>query len=301
MLTWADEETFEIGGIEYACRPTGRRFKSEPGRFCLLKSRRDVEHYVALLQQLQPRRIVEIGTYDGGSSALFAEIARPEKIVTIDRRATPSKALTHFISTRGFQDIVSAYCMVDQGDGSRVRAVLHDAMPNQRIDLVVDDASHLVALTGATFNCLFPHLRPGGTYAIEDWSWAHTAPLGFWRNTDETPLSVLVIELILACASSPHVVSNVDVFGNIALITRGDATLDPTTFDVAACIDPKGAALMTALKSATDTRSINLTAIVPPASPRTNGAGRWSLAASVPPPLAGQGLGAPGREAVRQP
>ena len=43
------------------------------------------------------------------------------------------------------------------------------------IDLVVDDASHLYEQTKATFAMLFPLVRPGGNYVIEDWSWAHWA------------------------------------------------------------------------------------------------------------------------------
>jgi hypothetical protein len=42
------------------------------------------------------------------------------------------------------------------------------------LDLVVDDCSHLYEPTRASFNELFPRLRPGGAYVIEDWVWAHT-------------------------------------------------------------------------------------------------------------------------------
>ena len=41
------------------------------------------------------------------------------------------------------------------------------------LDLVVDDASHTYEETKASFEFLFPLLRPGGIYVIEDWSWAH--------------------------------------------------------------------------------------------------------------------------------
>ena len=41
------------------------------------------------------------------------------------------------------------------------------------LDLVVDDASHAYEETKTSFEVLFPLLRPGGIYVIEDWSWAH--------------------------------------------------------------------------------------------------------------------------------
>ena len=145
---------------------------------------------------------------------------------------------------RGFSGIVTPYCGLDQGDVVRLREVIGEAFRGQRLDLVVDDASHLVDLTRRTFNCLFPHLRPGGTYVIEDWSWAHTATFGPWSRSGELPLTVLLFELILACAHLPSVVSNVNVSRSSVLVTRGNAELDAATFDISTCYDKKGRALV---------------------------------------------------------
>jgi hypothetical protein len=247
VLTWREDESFELGGIEYVCRPMGGRFKSGPGRFCLLKPRREVERYEEILADLEPRRIVEVGMYDGASAAFFSEIARPEKLVTIDRRPEPTQALTDFIAARGFGEVLSPYCGVDQGDAARLRAILAEAFHGEPLDFVVDDASHLVDLTRTTFNCIFPHLRPGGTYVIEDWAWAHTALFGPWSTSDERPLTVFIFELILACAHVPAVVSSVNVSTFSALVTRGDAELDPDEFDISTCYGPRGRALVTSL------------------------------------------------------
>ena len=40
-----------------------------------------------------------------------------------------------------------------------------------RLDLVIDDASHELHATKASFETLFPLLRSGGWYIIEDWIW----------------------------------------------------------------------------------------------------------------------------------
>jgi hypothetical protein len=179
----------------------------------------------------------------------MAETARPDQLITVDRRATPSDALVHFIATRGFSKTVTPFCGVDQGNATRLRQVLSATLDDEPLDLVIDDASHLVDLTRRTFNCLFPRLRPGGTYAIEDWAWAHTAKAGIWLTTEHTPLTVFIFELILACAHAPGALSNVNVFGNMALITRGDAELDAETFDVSSYCNGKGRALVPDLVS----------------------------------------------------
>ena len=244
MLTWTATDAFELGGSEYVCRPIRGRFPSEPGRFCLVKPRWQVEAYEALLRELSPQAIVEVGMWDGASAAFFAEIARPKKLVTIDRRPAPSAALIDFMAREEFASTMAAYCGVDQGDAARLSEILSAEFGDEPLDLVVDDASHLVGLTRQTFNCLFPHLRPGGTYLIEDWSWAHNAlgACGEWG--DEVPLTVLVFELILACAHRPTLISNVNVYQNWALVTRGDAEIAPGSFDLSRCYGPRGRALI---------------------------------------------------------
>ena len=161
VLTWSSEDTFEIGSTTFVCRPMEGRFASEPGRFCLLKPRHEVDWYERFLRDQAPRTIFEVGSYDGASSAFFAEIARPATLVTIDRRPTPSPALIDFIERRGFGAVMSAYCGVDQSDAPRLREILDETFGDTVLDLVVDDASHLVEPTRATFNCLFPRLAAG--------------------------------------------------------------------------------------------------------------------------------------------
>jgi hypothetical protein len=50
---------------------------------------------------------------------------------------------------------------------------------NGQFDIIIDDGSHVRALTENTFNCLYQYLKPGGFYIIEDWGagyftqWSH--------------------------------------------------------------------------------------------------------------------------------
>lgn len=244
MLAWTSDDSFEIAGTTYVCRPVSRRFESEPGRFCLLKARPEVEWYERLLRERAPQSIVEVGSYDGASSALFAEIARPQRLVAIDRRPEPSPAFTDFIRRRGLGEVITAHYGVDQNDAPQLRDIVATAFGTTALDLVVDDASHLVEPTRTTFNCLFPRLAPGGIYLIEDWAWAHSylGTRGDWA--DQQPLTRVIFELVLACACRPEAIANVNVFNNYVIVERGPLAINPDTFDLTKSYGPRAAALL---------------------------------------------------------
>jgi Methyltransferase domain len=239
-LSWSDDRTFRLDDVEFVCRPFGNRVPSTSDRFCILKPRWSVLLYEEVLVELAPRNVVEVGIYDGGSTALFAQLARPHKLVAVDLKTTASPALEEYLDTRRLRDTVSPYYGVDQADTPRLTKLLDAEFGTEPLDLVVDDASHAVAATRTTFNTLFPRLRPGATYIIEDWSWAHS-PLPI--RVDETPLTVLVFELTLACANRRDIIPEITINRGWARVQRGPADLDDS-FDVAALIDDRGRGLL---------------------------------------------------------
>jgi cephalosporin hydroxylase len=60
------------------------------------------------------------------------------------------------------------YLQCDQTDRERLEAIVREEFPDG-LDLVLDDASHIGACSAATFLALWPHLRSGGVYIVEDW------------------------------------------------------------------------------------------------------------------------------------
>ena len=146
---------------------------------------------------------------------------------------------------------------VDQADRSRLREILTSEFGDATIDLVIDDASHLFNESRVSFEVLFPRVRPGGAYVIEDWRAHHEyadALARVTRDTDasagrqhpvlddlarglqigrpgrEHPLSRLLVELVLARASSSGAVAEITVDGHWIVARRGAADLDPETF-----------------------------------------------------------------------
>ena len=155
------------------------------------------EKFFATKLNFQAKNILEIGMWDGGSLAIWSEIFLPSKLVGIDFKADrgDSDYFKQYLESRNLQGRVHTYWGTDQGD----RAALSEIVDREfkgPIDLILDDASHLYEPTKVSFELLFPKLREGGVYIIEDWAWLH------WPEFQDDPyfsgqigLTKLVIEL----------------------------------------------------------------------------------------------------------
>jgi len=237
MLVWTHPDTFMLGGVEFVCRALMRGFSSTPKRMLLVKSRWQAEWYERFLRDLQPQRVVEIGTFDGASLAMCAEIAQPQRLVGVDLRSEPSSALAVYIEERGLEDRVRPYYGVDQTDAARLNEILGGEFGDDPLDLVVDDASHALDATRETFDILFPRVRPGGVYLLEDWP-THRLP----QVTQ--PLAPLAFELCLACADSPDAIASVEVNRDYVIVRRGPGALESGTFALADCYELRERALL---------------------------------------------------------
>jgi hypothetical protein len=231
-IVWTADDAFELAGTQYVLDQFGIRIGSEPERFCLAKVRRLVDRYVEFFTAFAPQTIVEVGILEGASTALFADLARPRKLVAIDR-GEPSAKLLAFIERRELGEVISVFGGVDQADTGRVRSIVAQELGDAPLDLVVDDASHLLEPTRRTFNCLFPRLRPGGVYLLEDWATALRDDSPAALGPGERPLLDLVFEIVRAKGLEPQLFGDITVKGGWVLVERGTAPLDES-FDIAA-------------------------------------------------------------------
>jgi hypothetical protein len=81
--------------------------------------------------------------------------------------------LESFLDAHRLRDRVRPYYGVDQADRDRLATIVAEEFEGDPIDLVIDDASHLLDPTRASFEVLFPRLRTSGLFVIEDWAWEH--------------------------------------------------------------------------------------------------------------------------------
>lgn len=170
MLYWSGSRRFSINGTQYVLRPEGGGSSSDD-RFVLRKSRQLVEYYVGLASEFEDANVVELGVNEGGSTAFLAQILRPRRLVALEIESEPNEPLAEFVKAHGLGTVVRPRYGADQANPEQLEAVLKENLGEERIDLVVDDASHNLPETIASFNVLFPRLRPGGAFVIEDWMW----------------------------------------------------------------------------------------------------------------------------------
>ena len=247
-LQWLDAERFTVGDTQFQIPPPGWVLPPEPieeTTFFVSKRRELVDKYAALVDELRPQRIVELGLLAGGSTALLCELADPVALVAVDNQRVHPR-LDDFLVRRGLKEIVHVHDDVDQADRARLSEIVEAACGDAPLDLVIDDCSHLYEPTRASFNELFPRLRPGGQYVIEDWPWAHSPSTGQAEGLypSEEPLTRLVFEIVLALGSVTDLASSIAIDEDWVRIERGDAALDPATFDVGTAGTPRGRRLL---------------------------------------------------------
>jgi SAM-dependent methyltransferase len=172
----------------------------------------------------RPQNVFELGLWDGGSLAFWFELFQPRKHVGVDlARRDDSDYFRRYVGSRGLEQRIATYWGVDQADAERIRHIVRDQFAAP-LDLVIDDASHMYRPTKASFEALFPCLRPGGLYVIEDWAWAHWKEFQTQKHPwiTEPALTRLIFELIAAAGSSPSLIANIAVFQGFTVIERGD-------------------------------------------------------------------------------
>lgn len=213
----------------------------EVASLAFYKSRPLVDEYrrfYAARPEFVPTRIFELGIWDGGSTVFWHEVLRPEKLIAVDIGDREDDPLfVSYLAARGASGQVETHWRTDQQDTSRLVELAGTL--GGPLDLVIDDASHLYGPTRASFEALFPLLRPGGMYVIEDWPWAHLAEYRSddhpWR--DEPPLTRLIHDLVELQGSAPGLAAGLTVNYAFAAVERGAAAIEPTgAFTLAANI-----------------------------------------------------------------
>lgn len=219
---WESEDLCVLKGVPFRYRNSDYgSLRTTADQVVILKPRTFFEQYRQL--PLSPvKRILEVGVFEGGSALLLADIFPDAKIVGIDIRPADPSVRWH-IANMGYGDRIKLYSGVSQDDKAQVEAILEKEFAGEPIDLVIDDASHMYGFTTRCFDIVFPRLRVGGCYVIEDWGWAnwpgYKAPDFFFE--DRQPLATMILELAMATASNYGAIRELTVTFGMARLVKG--------------------------------------------------------------------------------
>lgn len=228
-LPWINGTVLDFGGVkvELCVPPELYERRSARDHFILGKSRSMIDAMMAAVSGIPVANIVDVGVYKGGSVVFLNEAFQPRHLVAIDSNTAGIPPLRDYCSPPDRSSRIGVYLGVNQSDKAALTQICAQAFAGEPIDLVVDDASHFYSETRETFRALFPRMRPGGVYIVEDWGWAHWAG-DYWQKErggdyfrDKPPLSNLLVELMLLSASSPGFVSRVSFTHAAIYVERG--------------------------------------------------------------------------------
>ena len=214
---WKSPSSFDLEGVSFGLVDVGAP-RAQPPALTLKKPKGLLETYAQVLDGGEWRNVLELGLNHGGSAAFFAALLAPDKLVSIDI-AGPVRRFDEFRASHPLGRRITTKYETSQADEASLRAILATDFVGP-LDLVLDDASHDYELTRASFEILFPVIRPGGCYALEDWQWAH-AP-GFWDRKDQPALSNLLFQLLMLAAGRPDLIAKVEVYQGSEFIWRGE-------------------------------------------------------------------------------
>ncbi len=236
-----------VDGVTFELRTLSRN-TANPDWICLRKPRSFVSRYLELASEFKGCNMVEVGIDQGGSTSFFAKLLQPRALLAMDLANQPLPKLMQFLDEHEEGRQVRVHLGVDQADRIEVPRLVDEVFGREPLDFVVDDASHLLGPTTATFEMLFPRLRPGGLYVIEDWADDHLLERELVRlaaaNPDgevargiaagpraefQMPMSYIICQLLIATARNPDWVTVLRASDTMCEVRRGNAVIEPGT------------------------------------------------------------------------
>jgi hypothetical protein len=171
------------------------------------------DHYRDAFAPLRTKRItlLEIGIHKGGSLQMWRRYFPKARIAGIDLKLPELQipGVDMYVGDQSDPDFLSS--LVARYGG---------------FDVVIDDGSHVASHIAASFAVMFPALRPGGWYVIEDLA------TSYWESHEGGPIGTAGTSVDLMKnlvdrtqpESGVHDVEELRVYDNIAFIRKSSQT-----------------------------------------------------------------------------
>ncbi len=180
------------------------------------------ESFMAPLRE-QPITLLEIGVFRGASLATWAEYFPNAKIIGVDIQPSAKQFRTDRVH-------------IELADQSNLQHLAELCAKHGPFDIVIEDGSHMWEHQTTTLRALFPFVRNGGTYVVEDLQTNYGALTGKYRGmASETCVAFLKRWMDIFVADDQVDLEGVE---DAFLRTYGRA-IDSMTFHRRACVIAK--------------------------------------------------------------
>lgn len=127
-------------------------------------------------KRYEPLKILEIGFYRGGSARMWHEYFPNAQLYFIDVDPYCYQCMA------GLSSRVHLY-MKNQANKKQLRSFLKEVSGD--FDIIIDDGGHTMRQQQISFIHLYPALKKGGIYVIEDLHTSYSLPVGGGYRVDE--------------------------------------------------------------------------------------------------------------------
>lgn len=229
-VDWVSETKFVVDGLEFGGDLSSYTELTTPDRVVILKDSRLLRQYLDFFAAHDIKNMFELGIWQGGSPLFYSLATDARKVVALDIKNPGPPALAEIAQRHRIADKLRLHFGVSQSDRAAVTAIMDEEFGDEPLDLVIDDASHEYGLSRESFEIVFPRLRTGGLYVIEDWQWAHIDSPAYQSGghfAGKPALSNLIFELMIAYGGNPDLFWNMVVCDWFVAIQKGSRQLTP--------------------------------------------------------------------------
>jgi hypothetical protein len=242
-VDWKSDTSFVVDGLEFGGDLKSYTERTSPDRVVILKDSRLLQQYLDFLAPHRIDNLFELGIWQGGSPLFYGLATDAKRVVALDilnkdlppdnldstqLMAYRNPAIDEIILAHNLGEKVKLHFGTSQADPAAVKQILDSDFGGEQLDLVIDDASHYYDLSRKSFEIIFPRLREGGLYIIEDWQWAHMNDARYQSGEvfgGQPALSNFIFELLIAYGSHPDLFWNIVVRDWFVALQKGSKQL----------------------------------------------------------------------------
>lgn len=244
-VDWRSETGFVVDGLEFHGDLKSYTERTTADRVVILKDSRLLRQYLDFLAPHRIDNLFELGIWQGGSPLFYGLATDAKRVVALDilnndpaptdaglepaqLLAYRNPAIDEIIFAHNLGEKLKLHFGTSQADPVAVKRIMDSDFGGEKLDLVIDDASHHYDLSRKSFEIIFPRLREGGLYIIEDWQWAHMDDPRYQNGEvfgGQPALTNFIFELLVAYGGHPDLFWNIVVRDWFVALQKGSKPL----------------------------------------------------------------------------